>query len=162
MVEEFSKMSDRKFQRLARMSKETFHKLLEIVAPYLPQGMSTNGKSYQPVHYLLAFMWWSGINSDPMHDSYSHGMSEGVIWKQINTVIDALYEHFVPLWLTYPTERQARKEAEIFNDHTGFPKIAWAVVDGVHFNVSRYISRVSNSVIYDALETIQHLPEQCL
>ena len=136
MLKEFSKMSDRKFKRLIRMSKDTFHKLLDIVAPHLPQGMSTNGKSYQPVHYLLTFMYWSGINSDSLHDSYSHGMSEGAIWNQVNSVIDALYKHFVPLWLKLPTEKQARREAETFHDHTGFPKIAWGVIDGVHFNVS--------------------------
>ena len=128
-------MNDRKFQRLIRMSKTSFHRLLEIIAEHLPQGLSTNGKSYKPVHRLLAFLYFSGHISDSLHEHYAHGHSEGSMWQHVNYVIEAMNEHFVPLWLTLPTEAQARREAEIFHDHTNFPKIAWAVIDGVHFDV---------------------------
>ena len=118
------------------MSRTTFNRLASIVCPMLPPGLSSNGKSYQPVERLLAFLYFCGHDTTSLHGSYAHGMSEGGVWQSVDYVINAMYDNFVPEWLTLPTEEQARREARIFHDHTGFPdQLAWAVADGVHFTV---------------------------
>ena len=139
----FSKMKPAKFQRLINMSKTTFNRLAPIVCPMLPPGLSSNGKSYQPVERLLAFFYFCGHDTTSLHGSYAHGMSEGCVWQSVDYVINAMYENFVPEWLTLPTEEQARREARIFHEHTGFPdNLAWGVVDGVHFTVRICIKSV--------------------
>ena len=150
------------FQRMFRMSRNTFNRVLHMVAPHLPQGTSSNGMSITPEERLLVFLHWAGSGTTNLHGSYAHDMGEGTVYNCIDSVIEALYEHVAPEQIVLPTEEQARREADLFHAKSRFPRLIWGAIDGTHVDVSQNIrglkrvilSRISFLLTFFHMQTI--------
>jgi uncharacterized membrane protein len=59
-----------------------------------------------------------------------------LIFYSISTCLDALFEFFVPEYITLPTTAEALEEASLFHAASSFPPIVWAAVDGTHILVT--------------------------
>jgi hypothetical protein len=82
LVEMSDSMNERRFLSNFRMSKSIFEKLLVAIAPHLPIGLSTNGKSLSARERLLTFMWYVGGNTTFMQGEYAHDMSYGSVYNR--------------------------------------------------------------------------------
>ena len=133
-------MTDARFQRFTGLTRPDFARLEQLVTPHLPQGLSTNGQSLLPVERLLVFLNWARTGCTNLQGAYNHGISEGSHSNCIDTVIDAMFDNVVDQLIVLPDEQEARREADLFHQASGFqfPRIAFAAIDGTHVLVSTY------------------------
>ena len=109
-------------------------KFFALIESDIDVGESTNGKNILPIERVLMFFWWTRACSNPIHDSITHDISDGSVYKSIDMVIEAIFKQ-VPSLIQLPSEEEAFKEARLFQSRTGFPPIAWAAIDGTHITV---------------------------
>ena len=129
-------LSDYKFQRIFGVSRPNYDRLATLVCPHLPPGLSTNGKSLTPDERLLVFLNWARTGNTNIQSEFCHGISEGAVHDSLVKVIDAMYTHVCPQLIKLPNETEARHEADLFYNCSGFPRIAFAAIDGTHVKVS--------------------------
>ena len=90
---------------------------------------------------LVIFLFNASGNTPERHDLNSHAISYGARSQSISKIIDALHaalpggESFVQRNIKLPTEEQARRQARLFFELSGFPRdypegMVWATIDG--------------------------------
>ena len=107
---------------------DTFDAILTEIIDELPVGASSNGKSLAPVERLLIFLFFLAGNSLYWIKKYSHSASYGTIVNAIHQCLDACYKKLVPKFITLPTNEQAKVEAALFHEMSGFPPIIWSAI----------------------------------
>ena len=80
----------------------------------------------------MTYLWHIGTNLQYKHSGSHHGMSKGCVSESIAIVNDVLYKHLVPKYIKPPTEEEARHEAWLFSQLSGFPELIWSSIDGTH------------------------------
>ena len=98
-------MAPRAFRELFRMTKRVFELFLAECEPWLPAGLSTNGKSISPRLQLLIFLYYVTGAIPFRHLAVAAGVKKSTCQKIIRKVVDALIENgFVSKWITRITE----------------------------------------------------------
>jgi hypothetical protein len=108
---------------------------MDEIMPYMPPGLSSNGKSITPKERMLVFLFFASGSLFNNHASYAHGMSYGAIVESIDICINVLHKYLVPNYIRLPTQSEAKEEAELFHQASGFPALVWGAVDGTHIKV---------------------------
>ena len=131
----FEEETDAGILKLFRMSRSQIKILFELVRDSLPQGNSRNGKSIKPFERLLTYLYYLGSNLQYYHSGVSHGLSEGAVCESIHMVNQIVFDEVVPKYICVPTQEEAKMEAELFSQKSGFPPIVWASLDGTHVEI---------------------------
>ncbi len=110
----------------------TFDSIVSDVKDSLPPGASRNGKSLTPNERVMIFVIYLTTNSFLWFKTYAHGISKTTIWNCIHECISGFMENFVPDNILLPNREQALREAELFSEMSGFPRVVWGSIDGSH------------------------------
>ncbi len=124
----FQKLRNSKIAHLCGFWLATFEIILAEVEDQLPPGLSTNGKSLSRRERLLVFLFFLAGNSLYWISTYGHWISHGTVVNVIHQCIQALYIRLVPKYVRLPTEAEAKTEAMLFNEMSGFPPIIWSAI----------------------------------
>ena len=98
--------------------------------PYIPSGMSSNGRSLTSREIVTAFLFSGSGTSFQRHAGASCQMSQNSIKKAVDMCINVMHEHFVPQYIVLPTSEEAIQEALDTYTNTGFWPIGWGGIDG--------------------------------
>ena len=131
----FEEETDAGILRLFRMSRSQIMILYELVRDSLPEGHSRNGKSIKPLERVLMYLYYLGTNLQYFHSGVNHGLSEGSVCESIHMVNQVVFDEVVPKYICVPTEEEAKMEAALFSQKSGFPPIVWASLDGTHVEI---------------------------
>ena len=98
-------MAPRAFREVFRMTKRVFEIFLAEVEPWLPQGLSTNGKSISPRLQVLIFLYYVTGAIPFRHLAVAAGVKKSTCQKIIRKVVDSMIDNgFVSRWITRITE----------------------------------------------------------
>ena len=98
-------MAPRAFREVFRMTKRVFEIFLAECEPWLPQGLSTNGKSISPRLQLLIFLYYITGSIPNRHLALAAGVKKSTCQKIIRKVVNALIDNgFISRWITRITE----------------------------------------------------------
>ena len=98
-------MAPRAFREVFRMTKRVFEIFMAECEPWLPPGLSSNGKSISPRLQILIFLYYVTGNIPSRHLALASGVKKSTCQKIIRKVVNCLIDNgFVSKWITRITE----------------------------------------------------------
>ena len=105
LLKRVEEMAPRAFREVFRMTKRVFEIFMAECEPWLPPGLSSNGKSISPRLQILIFLYYVTGNIPFRHLALAAGVKKSTCQKIIRKVVDCLIDNgFVSKWITRITE----------------------------------------------------------
>ena len=105
LLKRVEEMAPRAFREVFRMTKRVFEIFLAECEPWLPPGLSSNGKSISPRLQILIFLYYVTGSIPFRHLALAAGVKKSTCQKIIRKVVNCLIDNgFVSKWITRITE----------------------------------------------------------
>lgn len=132
-------LSDDRFKRTFRLSRDTFEWLMESLEncpELIPQNIGKGGRAAVPLEKQLLLTLELLGNQIPFRMvSEKYDLTESSTHRCFHRVCTAIKNHLTPTIICWPrVEDMAEKEAA-FEEHRGFPGVLGAI-DGCHIPIS--------------------------
>ena len=118
--------SDEQWQENFRMTRETFHTLCEEIRPFLPENLAPVRKPIDLRHKVAIAMYWLASVAEYRTIGNLFGVATSTAWRCVHTVCNAISEHLLHRYVTFPTGEGLRHVINGFEQHWGFPNCGGA------------------------------------
>ena len=134
-------LPDDAFYETYRMPRDLVTKLHDMISHNYEAVGSNNGKSLTSMEKLLIFLVHVGGNIDAVYGRLTHNTHKSTCRRAVKDTINAIHKTLVKElnYIRLPTEQEARHEARLFSQKSGFPEIAWCAIDGTHIKVYHFL-----------------------
>ncbi|XP_066585450.1 putative nuclease HARBI1 [Prorops nasuta] len=142
--------SDADFKSHFRITRNTFHFLIELLHPYLERKSERYGRhSLLPEKQLLLSLWLMATPNSFRCVGDRFGISKSTAWRSLRRVINALYS-FLHTFIKWPLVEEAKTTMRKIKQNYRFPNVIGAI-DGTHIKIAApreraeaYIDRKGN------------------
>ena len=138
--ENVDKMSDQLFRGIMRMDRDCFDAFASEIEYKFPKlGLSPHGHNITPRERLYILLNFLSGDTHKHHGSWTFKCCISCHRESIDMALNVIFDHMVPIYISLPTPEEARKQALLFRDRSGYRPNAWAAIDGTHIKVHTVI-----------------------
>ena len=98
-------------------------------------GLSPHGHNITPRERLYILLNFLSGDTHKHHGSWTFKCCISCHRESIDMALNVIFDHMVPIYISLPTPEEARKQALLFRDRSGYRPNAWAAIDGTHIKV---------------------------